>query len=48
MKKPRVAHIITRLIVGGAQENTVFTVQGLRQSGDYDCVDLIAGPELGT
>ena len=27
----RVTHIITRLIVGGAQENTVATVLGLRQ-----------------
>ena len=27
----RVTHVITRLIVGGAQENTVATVLGLRQ-----------------
>ena len=45
--KTRVAHIITRLIVGGAQENTVFTVNGLRRDPDFGAVDLIAGPELG-
>ena len=28
----RVTHIITRLIVGGAQENTVATVLGLHPS----------------
>ena len=27
----RVTHVITRLIVGGAQENTVATVLGLRR-----------------
>jgi glycosyltransferase involved in cell wall biosynthesis len=42
----KVAHIITRLIVGGAQENTLLTVQGQRR--DYsDEVCLIAGPALG-
>ncbi len=42
----RVTHIITRLIVGGAQENTVATVLGLRQKSDV-AVDLISGPTTG-
>ncbi|MSR66133.1 MAG: glycosyltransferase family 1 protein [Pedosphaera sp.] len=42
----RVAHIITRLIVGGAQENTVTTVLGLRDRHKMDC-DLISGPTTG-
>ncbi len=40
-----VCHIITRLIVGGAQENTILTCQGLHQRG-YK-VTLITGPEAG-
>lgn len=41
-----VAHVITRLIVGGAQENTLLTVQG--QLHDYgDQVTLVTGPGLG-
>src|SRR5947207_4014403 len=39
----RVTHVITRLIVGGAQENTVSSVLGLRQRPDLD-VKLISGP----
>jgi len=42
----RVTHVITRLIVGGAQENTVASVLGLRQKPDVE-VDLISGPSLG-
>src|SRR5438874_8357669 len=42
----RVTHIITRLIVGGAQENTVATVLGLRKRGDLQ-IDLISGPTTG-
>jgi len=42
----RVTHIITRLIVGGAQENTLATVLGLRQKPGLD-VRLIAGPTRG-
>jgi glycosyltransferase involved in cell wall biosynthesis len=42
----RVTHIITRLIVGGAQENTVATVLGLRQRPDVQ-VALISGPTYG-
>jgi len=45
MERPRVAHIITRLILGGAQENTLYTVIG--QQRDYD-VTLIIGVDDGT
>jgi glycosyltransferase involved in cell wall biosynthesis len=42
----RIAHIITRLILGGAQENTVLTCEDLQ--GVYgDEVLLITGPPLG-
>jgi glycosyltransferase involved in cell wall biosynthesis len=43
----RVTHIITRLVVGGAQENTVATVLGLRQKPDVH-VRLISGPTTGS
>lgn len=43
----RVTHIITRLIVGGAQENTVASVLGLREKPSLQ-VDLITGPTTGT
>ncbi|HTR40163.1 MAG TPA: glycosyltransferase family 4 protein [Pseudomonadales bacterium] len=42
----RVTHIITRLIVGGAQENTLATVAGLRQIPGVE-VDFISGPTSG-
>ena len=42
----RVTHIITRLVVGGAQENTIATVLGLRQKPDVT-VKLISGPTTG-
>jgi glycosyltransferase involved in cell wall biosynthesis len=42
----RVTHVITRLIVGGAQENTVATVLGLRQKNGLT-VQLISGPTHG-
>lgn len=42
----RVTHIITRLVVGGAQENTVATVLGLRQKSGVE-VKLISGPTIG-
>ncbi len=42
----RVTHIITRLIVGGAQENTVATVLGLRQRPGIETA-LLAGPTTG-
>ncbi|HJN08170.1 MAG TPA: glycosyltransferase family 4 protein [Pirellulaceae bacterium] len=42
----RIAHVITRMIVGGAQENTLFTCEDLiRDHGDE--VLLITGPALG-
>jgi glycosyltransferase involved in cell wall biosynthesis len=42
----RVTHVITRLIVGGAQENTVATVLGLRQFPGLT-VQLVSGPTQG-
>ncbi len=41
----KIAHVITRLVVGGAQENTLFTVEGLIKKG-YK-VDLISGKTEG-
>ena len=41
----RICHVITRLIVGGAQENTVSTCIGLRKLGHE--VDLVIGPQTG-
>ena len=43
----RIAHVITRLIVGGAQENTVSSVLGLRQKPDVS-VTLLSGPTQGS
>lgn len=42
----RIAHIITRLIIGGAQENTLFSVDDQHHLFD-DEVCLITGPGLG-
>jgi len=42
----KVIHVITRLILGGAQENTLFTVEGLNEKKDYE-VALVSGPALG-
>lgn len=42
---PRVLHLITRMIRGGAQENTLATAIGLRQKG-YE-VTLLTGPSWG-
>ena len=42
----RIAHVITRMIVGGAQENTLLCCQDLiRDHGDE--VLLVTGPSLG-
>ncbi len=41
----RIVHVITRLIVGGAQENTVLSCEGLHARGH--CVHLFAGPTTG-
>jgi glycosyltransferase involved in cell wall biosynthesis len=42
----RVLHIITRMIVGGAQENTLLSVEGLDAMTEYD-VDFISGIDTG-
>lgn len=42
----RVTHVITRLIVGGAQENTIATVLGLRRKPGIE-VRLASGPTGG-
>ncbi len=41
-----VCHVITRLIVGGAQENTLLTCAGLHARGHR--VTLITGPDAGS
>ncbi|MCS7090604.1 MAG: glycosyltransferase family 4 protein [Verrucomicrobiota bacterium] len=42
----RVVHVITRLIVGGAQENTLASVVGLQERHGWE-VRLISGPTYG-
>ncbi len=42
----RIAHVITRLILGGAQENTVLTCEDLIREY-HDDVLLVTGPALG-
>lgn len=42
----RVLHIITRMILGGAQENTLLSVEGLDAMDEY-YVDLISGIDEG-
>jgi glycosyltransferase involved in cell wall biosynthesis len=42
----RVTHVITRLIIGGAQENTIATVLGLQQRPGME-INLLAGPTTG-
>jgi glycosyltransferase involved in cell wall biosynthesis len=42
----RIIHVITRLIIGGAQENTLSSVLGLRQKPGFD-VQLVSGPSTG-
>jgi glycosyltransferase involved in cell wall biosynthesis len=42
----RVTHVITRLIIGGAQENTIATVLGLQSYPDVR-VNLVTGPSMG-
>jgi glycosyltransferase involved in cell wall biosynthesis len=46
MSQVRVLHIITRLIVGGAQENTIFTASLLDRS--RWAVDILSGPQTGS
>lgn len=45
MQSLRIVHIITRLIVGGAQENTLLSCEGQHDLG-HD-VTLITGPPIG-
>lgn len=45
-KPIRVLHIITRMIVGGAQENTLLSVIGLDQMPEYE-VTLMSGIDKG-
>jgi glycosyltransferase involved in cell wall biosynthesis len=42
----KITHIITRLVIGGAQENTLATVRGLRAKPGVE-VKLISGPTIG-
>ncbi len=42
----RITHVITRLIVGGAQENTIASVLGLRNRPGVE-VNLLSGPSEG-
>jgi glycosyltransferase involved in cell wall biosynthesis len=46
VRRLRVLHVITRLVVGGAQENTLATVAGLRACGHE--VVLATGPSEGS
>jgi glycosyltransferase involved in cell wall biosynthesis len=45
MARVRIVHVITRLILGGAQENTLLTCEGLHRRGHE--VTLITGPPRG-
>ncbi len=45
-KPLRVLHIITRMILGGAQENTLLTVEGLDRMPEYDA-ELMSGVDFG-
>jgi glycosyltransferase involved in cell wall biosynthesis len=42
----KITHVITRLVIGGAQENTLATVRGLRAMAGLD-VKLVSGPTIG-
>ncbi len=44
-ERMRICHVITRLIIGGAQENTLLTCEGLHDRGHE--VLLLAGPDAG-
>ena len=44
-KKLRICHVITRMIVGGAQENTLLTIKGHLANGHH--VELATGPSPG-
>ena len=42
-----ITHVITRLVVGGAQENTISSVLGFQNRKDWK-VDIVSGPSVGT
>lgn len=42
----QITHVITRLTIGGAQENTLSSVLGLREKPGLD-VNLVSGPSTG-
>lgn len=46
MHSIKVCHVITRLILGGAQENTLLTCEGLSSRHGYDVL-LVSGPATG-
>lgn len=46
LEKHRVLHVITRLIVGGAQENTLLSVEGLDRMPELE-VTLVTGIDKG-
>src|SRR5436190_7812738 len=45
-ERVKVLHVITRMIVGGAQENTLLSVEGLDAMDRYD-VTLVSGVDAG-
>ena len=42
----KIMHVITRFILGGAQENTLYSVEGQHASARHD-VMLVTGPAVG-
>src|SRR3990167_4345011 len=44
--KLKICHLITRMILGGAQENTLLTLQGLKRDTSWE-IHLAYGPEIG-
>lgn len=47
MSQPvKICHLITRMILGGAQENTLLTLQGLKRDTDWE-IHLAYGPDVG-
>lgn len=47
MDNLRILHVITRMSVGGAQENTLLTVEGLQQIPGFE-VELLSGTDDGS